>query len=770
MHLDDLQVIKTQKTPPLRLLRPVYSPKSLGDMNNSNSKSISPCAEESKRRSFDFNLDILKKGTDKENLEPSPGRANTPVLNVMATSPSVSPCFSSVSSRSSLSTPSSTSSSSSSDSASLTPVMSASARRRLKPSPIISEAVDGRFSPYALSPVYGTGSVEGPCKVPARRVTLSPTTTRMMMLEVLADEAATATTPRAVTAAATATAAAAREREKESERERAAGRSITEIQTSSRGRTSMSSTVSNTSSISSTSLVRSPVFSPTNPFGRGAKGAFMTPARPARSASLPSYSPTPASPNHGHSSRELRKTCSMSASDSVDDHATTIINTGTHTVGTHRSTANCIADSDGDYTPDIITGLPDMQFVRDRNPDKGKDEYLFKNCKGVTEKVSVLLKLFETHMDDVSVESDLCSSVTTVSDMDMDCSQVESRFKELSIDTGKESSSLCKDSDVTSNEAVSKCIASAVHMKVVGATVSSRAPSAIPCTRDGTTVDPVSLVTAVTGDSEGECHDNSCTETFQSVANEEKRFTPGKRMFYATPVRKEYFLNAILGDRLIPQNKAAATLYEELCHDPICLAGISPLSEPPSPSRESAHRILSCTHASSVSCTPVVVTALVPVPVPISVFVSGPCNALPKRDRYFTPPPKTVMDTDAGVHSVFVLRSDVDGLREMLCPCTTLTDDTTLLKSSSSLSSSLPVSSPSPLLSASTRGNYRCESNSKNGIIRSHKYSVTDAETAQDAEDKAAQRLSIRCQIAHWKYQWELVSYEAAKVARLLAD
>jgi hypothetical protein len=544
---------------------------------------------------------------------------------------------------------------------------------------------------------------------------------------------------------------------------------MTETQTSSRGRTSMSSTLSNTSSISSTSLVRSPVFSPSNPFGRGAKGAFMTPARPARSASLPSYSPTPASPNHGHSSRELRKTCSMSASDSVDDHATTIINTGTHTVGTHRSTANCIADSDGDYTPDIITGLPDMQFVRDRNPDKGKDEYLFKNCKGVTEKVSVLLKLFETHMDDVSVESDLCSSVTTVSDMD--CSHVESRFKELSIDTAKENSSLCKDSDVTSNEAVSKCIAGAVHMKVMGATVSSTATSAIQCTRDGTTVDPVSSVTAVTGDSEGECHDNSCTETFQSVANEEKRFTPGKRMFYATPVRKEHSSNVILGDRLIPQNKAAATLYEELCHDPICLAGISPLSEPPSPSRESVPRILTYAHASSLSCapssvSPVFVTALVPVPVP--VFVSGPCNVPPKRDRYFTPPPKTAMDTDAGAHSVFVLRSDVDSLREILCPSTTLTDDTTLHTSSFSLSSFLPVSSP--LLSASSRGNYRCESNSKNGIIRSHKYSVTDAETAQDAEDKAAKRLSIRCQIAHWKYQWELVSYEAAKVARLLAN
>ena len=759
MHLNDLQVIKTQKIPPLRLLKPVYSPKSLGDTNNSNLKSISPCAEESKKRSFDFNLDVLKKGTDKENLEPSPGRANTPVLNVTATSPSGSPCFSSVSSRSSLSTPSSTSSSSSSDSASLTPVMSASARRRLKPPPIISEAVDGRFSPYALSPLYGTGSVEGPCKVPARRVTLSPTTTRMMMLEVLADEAATATTPRAVTAAATATA-------REKEREKAAGRSMTEAQTSPRGRASMSSTLSNTSSISSTSLVRSPVFSPSNPFGRGAKGAFMTPARPARSASLPSYSPTPASPNHGHSSRELRKTCSMSASDSVDDHATTIRNTGTQTVGTHRSTANCIADSDGDYTPDIITGLPDMQFVRDRNPDKGKDEYLFKNCKGVTEKVSVLLKLFETHMDDVSVESDLCSSVTTVSDMD--CSHVESRFKELSIDTAKESASLFKDSDVTSNEAVSKCIAGAVHTKVMGATVSSTATSAIPCTRNGTTVDPVSLVTAVTVDSEGECHDNSCTETFQSVAIEEKRFTPGKRMFYTTPVRKEHSLNVIIGDRLIHQNKAAATLYEELCHDPICLAGISPLSEPPSPSRESAPRILSYAHASSLSGALSSVTALATVPVPVFVPVSGPCNVPPKRDRYFTPPTKSVMDTDAGPNSVFVLRSDVDGLREMLCPCTTLTDDTTLLKSSSS-SLSLPVSSP--LLSASSRGNYRCEStNSKNGIIRSHKYSVTDAETAQDAEDKAAKRLSIRCQIAHWKYQWELVSYEAAKVARLLAD
>jgi hypothetical protein len=220
----------------------------------------------------------------------------------------------------------------------------------------------------------------------------------------------------------------------------------------------------------------------------------------------------------------------------------------------------------------------------------------------------------------------------------------------------------------------------------------------------------------------------------------------------------------------MPQNKAAATLYEELCHDPICLAGVSPLSEPPSPSRESVPRILSYTHASSVSCalssvSPVIMTALVPVQVqvPVSVSVSGPCNVLPKRDRHFTQPPKTVMDTNAGAHSVFVLRSDVDGLREILWPCTTLTDDTTLLKSSS-----LPVSSP--LLSASIRGNYRCESNSKNGIIRCHKYSVTDAETAQDAEDKAAKRLNIRCQIAHWKYQWELVSYEAAKVARLLAD
>ena len=492
----------------------------------------------------------------------------------------------------------------------------------------------------------------------------------------------------------------------------------------------------------------------------------MTPARPARSASLPSYSPTPASLNHDSSSRELRKSCSMSASDSVDDHATTIRNIGTHTVGPCHSTATGIADSDGDYTPDIITGLPDMQFVRDRHPDKSKNDYLFKNCKGVTEKVSVLLKLFETHVDDVSVESDLCSSVTTVSDMDS--SHVKSRFRELSIDTAEESSSLCKDGVVTTNVDVSGCIAGAVHTKVMGVTVSSRDTTAIPSTRDGMPVDPSSLITAavaVMSGGEGECYDNSCSETIQSVAIEEKRFTPGSRKFYATPVRKEHSLNAILGDRLIPQNKAAATLNEELSYDPICLAGISPLSEPPSPSRESLPRVLSYAHASSVPCapsfaSPVFVTALVPVP----VFVSGPCNVLPRRDRYLTSPHKTVIDIESEPHDVFVLRSDVDCLREILCPSTTLTEDTALLKSSSSL----PVSSPLP--SASTRGNYRCESNSKNGIIRIHKYSVTDAETAQDAEDKAAKRLNIRCQIAHWKYHWELASYEAAKVARLLAD
>jgi hypothetical protein len=46
---------------------------------------------------------------------------------------------------------------------------------------------------------------------------------------------------------------------------------------------------------------------------------------------------------------------------------------------------------------------------------------------------------------------------------------------------------------------------------------------------------------------------------------------------------------------------------------------------------------------------------------------------------------------------------------------------------------------------------------------------MSNVETAEEAEKRAAYRLGIRCQIAKWKYHWELASYQAAKVARLLS-
>ena len=54
-----------------------------------------------------------------------------------------------------------------------------------------------------------------------------------------------------------------------------------------------------------------------------------------------------------------------------------------------------------------------------------------------------------------------------------------------------------------------------------------------------------------------------------------------------------------------------------------------------------------------------------------------------------------------------------------------------------------------------------------NRKVRTPEHSV-EIETAEDAEEEAAYRLSIRCEIAMWKYQWELASFQAARVARIL--
>ena len=43
-----------------------------------------------------------------------------------------------------------------------------------------------------------------------------------------------------------------------------------------------------------------------------------------------------------------------------------------------------------------------------------------------------------------------------------------------------------------------------------------------------------------------------------------------------------------------------------------------------------------------------------------------------------------------------------------------------------------------------------------------------DIASAEEAEEEAAYRLSIRCEVAMWKYQWELASFQAARVARIL--
>lgn len=572
------------------------------------------------------------------------------------------------------------------------------------------------------------------------------------------------------------------------------------------------------------------MFSPSNPFGRAAK------VTPSRAASLPSYSPPTTSPNP--SQRGIRKSCYVSSHDKLDDHST-LGNTEILQVEPSRITTNNSADCDGDYTPDIITGLPDMQFERDRHSDKdnNKNEYLFKNCKGITEKVSVLLKLFETHTDNGSSDnSEEQSLVTKVPDkdkdmdiemdIDMDSCSVQTRATELSgsplslglvetkecsppykdkgLDDTKECSPLYrdKDSDVTSSEATSRCIAGTVHTKVMGVLTSLRGTPAISDDGDGASVETISrqLIhfkhteavcnrtdAAVVDERRGDCYNDSCRKTSRSnsFAVEDKRLALDIKKFYATPVKK-FLPDMMVDDQVVLLGiAAAATLCEKISDDQIYSTGISPLSVPASPSRESTPRIQSLT--SSVSGVPVFgmipsptpTPTLTPAPTPASasVFASSPCYGygIPRRDRdrHLSPQPRPLVHTDsdtdsgagvdvdaeAGSLGVFVHRSDVDKVREILCP--TLIEDNSILK--------LPVSSlmpmPMSMVSANTRVTY-----SKNGNIRSHKYSVSDAETAQDAEDKAAKRLNIRCQIAHWKYQWELASYQAAKVARLLAD
>ena len=539
------------------------------------------------------------------------------------------------------------------------------------------------------------------------------------------------------------------------------------------------------------------MFSPSNPFGRGAKGT------PSRAASLPSYSPPTTSPNPPQ--RGIRKSCYVSSNDNLDDHST-LGNTDILQVEPSRITTNNSADSDGDYTPDIITGLPDMQFERDRHPDKckNKNEYLFKNCKGITEKVSVLLKLFETHTDNGSSDnSEEHSLVTKVSDkdmdiemdIDMDSRSVQTRVTEssgsplsLGVDNTKECSPQYKDKDsnVTSSEATSRCIAGTEHTKGMGVSTSLRGTPAIPDDGDGASIETVSrqlihfkhteavchrIDVAVVDESGGECNNESCRNTSRSnsYAVEDKRFATESKKFYATPVKK-FLPNVMAEDQVVPST-TAVTICEKTSDDQIHSTGISPLSVPASPSRESTPRIQSFT--SSVSGVPVFGMILTPTPASASVFAPSPCSGIPRRDgdRHLGPQPRPLIHTDSdssagadvdaesGALGAFLLRSDVDKVREILCP--TLIEDNSILK----FSVPSPMPMPMSMLSANARVTY-----SKNGNIRSHKYSVSDAETAQDAEDKAAKRLNIRCQIAHWKYQWELASYQAAKVARLLAD
>lgn len=372
MHLSNLRSMVRLSPRSLKITE-FGTPKSIDAYKSISSNIRTPHDEDKdkdRKPSVDYDTTVVREGINKENSGPSPLNCKNPFF-VGSTAQSAalfSPSCPSL--QSSNQTP---------------PIVATTA---LPPTPLflpatvsptlrsISPSHKRRPRPLVLNPLE-TSSPSQPLprsplitpearKSVPQRVSLSPTTARFMMLEAMVQEATSATA---------------------------------EAYAASRKHSAPSS---------SSTRNRLPIFSASNPFGRVPKATVPAPSSSSSSSASSSVS---------SSSLVVTSTPAEDTDYPLKESKIEFQKTGYTSEKKIRRESKVRDNQESDSTHDSITGLPDMQLVRDHNQSKSPTESPYNNCQGVLEKVSVLLKLFQTHTDDVPSEREETSSLFVMPEM-----------------------------------------------------------------------------------------------------------------------------------------------------------------------------------------------------------------------------------------------------------------------------------------------------------------------------------------------------------------
>jgi hypothetical protein len=505
---------------------------------------------------------------------------------------------------------------------------------------------------------------------------------------------------------------------------------------------------------------------------------------------------------------------------------------------------------------DCITGLPDMHLVRDHDQSKDQTVSPYNNCQGVFEKVSVLLKLFQTNTDDVPCEMEETSDLFVMPEMtpafvsmsrrsntpvDLSNQPLTIIIPDADGDLGVSSAIAMTDDIYQESDSANPILAAKTPMR------SMKAPTSSP---------------------------DLSTKLAECSLNRSPRVSPlsSGREYYLSSETREGLVRTDSGDQISPLSACSHTIHE--CS--LCI--LSPLELP------ALEVKVDC---STPTASPRSGTCYTPGGRLVTINDSGKkgssvstkpnrmFNTMGRGDSFKTPPPASKSDYS-------VSRSDVDRLRGLLCvPINTDRGPSDWNESTeegggiggggggSSICRSLSTNSPgsmsacraavsrvisptaarrggiigwvgprgfisdttecanslileaptSPLMESgrvqkegrmrrsigsrdfssndvspisTTPTGLEVERDGRECMVSTRTYSVgfnsaefdssseimrtyavgavmSNVETAEEAEKRAAYRLGIRCQIAKWKYHWELASYQAAKVARLLS-
>jgi putative hemolysin len=600
---------------------------------------------------------------------------------------------------------------------------------------------------------------------------------------------------------------------------------------------------------SSSIRTRLPVFSASNPFGRVPKVIAPAPSSSSSSSSSSSFS----SSSCAVSSAPAEDTDYPSKDDKFEYQKTVDV----PEKKTRESKVR--GNQESECIHDCITGLPDMHLVRDHDQSKDQTESPYNNCQGVFEKVSVLLKLFQTHTDDVPSEKEETSDLFVMPEMTPAFVSM-TRRSNTPVDHSNQPSAL-----------------SPLTIIIPDADGDRRVSGVIAMTDDiyqeSDSTDPILAVkTPMRSMKAPTLSPDLATKLAECSLNRSPRVSPlsSGREYYLSPETREGLVRTDSGDQISPLSACSHTIHES------SLPVLSPLELP------ALEVKVDC---STPTASPRSGTCYTPGGRLVTVTDSGKkgsavstkpnrmFNARGRGDSFKTPPPASKSDYS-------VSRSDVDRLRGLLCvPLNTdrgpsdRNDSTEAAAAGggggSSISRSLSTNSPgsmsacraavsrviaptatrrggiigwvgpsgfisdttecakslilegptslmmetgrvqkegrmrrsigsrdfssndvSPISTTPTgleeeRDGRECmvstrtynvgfnsaEFESSSEIMRTYAVEavMSNIETAEEAEKRAAYRLGIRCQIAKWKYHWELASYQAAKVARLLS-